>query len=156
MVRLRSPQVKSGFTLIELLIVIGITVLMSTIGLLTLVNVRANQQLRLTSENLVTFLRDAQQKSISQESGLQWGVRFTHQAGGRDSYQLISGPGFNPAGSVVTLPNGVEFASAYSDVTFAPSTGLPGAPATLIMRLTGNTSTIRTITINAQGVIQEQ
>ena len=144
-----------GFTLIELVITIALVVLLSTIGMLSLVNFRVNQSLRLASGNLVTFLRDAQQKSISQEGGLQWGARFTHQAAG-DRYELISGTStFDPAGTVVSLPSNLEFASAYGDVTFNKF-GLPASPTTLILRVKSDTSLLRTITINAQGIIQEQ
>lgn len=145
-----------GFTLIELVISMALVVILSTIGLLSLVSFRTNQSLRLASQDLVIFARDAQQKSISQEAGLQWGVRFTHIVGGRDSYQLISGTGpFSPAGSVVALPAGEEFAAAYGDLTFNKS-GLPAGPSSLIIRLIANPSMLRTISINAQGIINEQ
>lgn len=145
-----------GFTLIELVITIALVTILSTIGVLGLVTFRTNQSLRLASQNLVIFARDAQQKSVSREGGLQWGVRFTHIEGGRDSYQLISGPPFNPAGSTVALSSGVEFAPPYpGDLTFDKS-GLPSGPSNLIIRLIAAPTTLRTITINAQGIIQEQ
>ncbi len=148
---------EKGFTLIELVITIALVVILSTIGVLNLVNFRSNQAVKLASDNLVVFLRDAQQKSIGQEGGLQWGARFTHVAGGRDSYQSISGASgsFTPAGSTVALPSNIEFASAYPDVTFDKS-GLPPGPTTLIIRLKNNTAVSSTITINAQGIIQQQ
>ncbi len=147
---------KNGFTIIELLIVIALIVILSTVGILTLFNFRSNQSLRLATQNLVTFVRSTQQKSISQESGLRWGIRFTHQAGGRDSYQLVSGVStFNPAGDTVALPGGVEFAAVYEDVVFNRF-GLPDSSSTIIMRLTGNPTVTRTITVNVQGTIEEQ
>jgi len=147
---------RKGFTLIELLLTLGIVVILSTIGVLSLVGYRSQQSLRAASQKFVTFARDVQQKSISQEGGLQWGVRFTHQAGVRDSYQLINGVStFNPAGSLVALPSNAEFAVVYGDLVFN-RLGLPLSPTTLIMRLKANPGVTRTITINAQGLIREQ
>lgn len=145
-----------GFTLIELVISLALVAILSTVGLLSLVNFRTNQALRLAAQNLVIFTRDAQQKSISQEGGLQWGIRFSHDPAGRDNYQLISGSSsFAPAGNLVSLPSNLEFASAYGDLTFNKS-GLPSGTSSLIIRLKASPATLQTITINAQGIIQAQ
>ncbi len=140
-----------GFTLLELLIVMALVVILSTVGLLSLVGFRSQQSLRLAGQNLVTVLRDTQQKSVSQEGGQQWGVRIVHQVGGRDYYAVLSG-GAETART--TFPSNVEFAASYPDLTFAKISGLPSAPATFIIRLVSEPTSSVTINVNAQGVIQ--
>lgn len=153
-----SPRVakRGGFTLIEMLIVLSIGVILGTIGILSLSNYRREQSLRLSAQSIVAFLKDAQSRSISQEEGLQWGVRFYEPAGGRDSYYLFTDPAVPR--SVVALPASVEFDPASGpfpkDVTFA-RTGLPLSSAAVIIRLSGNPTATRTITVNAQGTIVE-
>ena len=147
-----------AFTLIELLIVIGIMIVLATVSFLSLASYRQQQTIRLASQSLTTFIRDAQAKSVSQESGLQWGVRFYTQPAGRAAYYLFTDP-TTPL-NTVALPGGVEYDPAMGalpkDVVFSRITGLPSPPTTIILRLTNQTAVTRTITINAQGTIQDQ
>ena len=148
---------KQGFTLIELLIVIAITVILATVSILSLSGFRQNQALRLTSQALITFLRDAQSKSISQEGGSQWGVQLYTQPGGRSAYYLFNNPSI-PL-NVVALPASVEFDPAMGalpkDVTFSKITGWPNPPITITIRLVGQPDISITINVNAQGTITE-
>lgn len=146
---------KSGFTLIEMLLVLAITVILATVGLLSLSGVRQRQSLDLAGKSLIAFLRDAQQKSISQESGNAWCVRLDNVEPGRDSYYLYPSTCSGTPATVVALPSSVEFSTPTQDVTFSKVTGLPVSPATITIRLVGNPSVTKTITINAQGTIQE-
>ncbi len=149
---------RGGFTLIELVIVIAIGVILGTIGLVSLSGYRRQQSLRLASQSIVTFLKDAQSRSISQEGGLRWGVRFDNLMTGRDNYLLVSGPPFGPAGSTVALPASIEFQDPLDGTSkaavFSNTTGLPTSSVTIIIRLIGS-STTKTITVNAQGTITE-
>ncbi len=149
---------KSGFTLIELLIVIAIIVLLAIFSVLNLSGFRVQQSLRVAASNFSTFLRDAQQKSISQEDGLQWGVRLAKPGSGRDYYYLFNGPSFTSAIVTVALPSGLEFDPASGpfpkDLIFAKATGLPISAATITIRLVNNPSSNAIITINAQGSIR--
>ena len=78
-------SIKSGFTLIEFLIVIsliGVIVFFSWQGL---ANLGSKQELDNTVLSVTSLLRDAQQRSITQENGQSWGVRFKE-----DRYLLFS------------------------------------------------------------------
>jgi len=150
----------SGFTLAEVLIVVGLIAIIGLGGFLSLSRFRQEQEIRLASKSMVGFLRDVQSKAINQESGTEWGVRFDSPAGGRGAYMLFSGPMFVAASTTVTLPSSVEFSDPASgsskDTVFEKITGLPDSAASVTIRLIGNTSSTKTITINAQGAIQEQ
>ncbi len=149
-----------GFTLLEVLIVVALTVIIGLGGFLSLSGFRQEQDLNLTAKSMVGFLRDVQSKAANQESATEWGVRFDNPASGRDAYMLFSGPAFIAASTTVSLPASVEFSDPASgsskDTVFAKITGLPDSAASVTIRLISNTSSTKTITINAQGAIQEQ
>jgi len=71
-----------ALTYIEILLVIGITAIISTIGAGFYVNQQKVKVLETTAQEIVAYLKYAQQKSISQEQGLQWGVHFENSISG--------------------------------------------------------------------------
>ncbi len=150
----------SGFTLIEILVVLGITIILATGGFLSLWNLKKHQSLRLSAESMVAFLRDVQQRSISQEGGLGWGARFYNPAVGRDSYWRFQGTDPLMIDEKIALPSGIEFADpdvgSTKDVNFAKISGLPDAMTVVKIKLSGDDSSIITININAQGTIESK
>ncbi len=149
-----------GFTVLEILIVLGISAIIGTISFLSLANVRQSQSLESTAGSVVAVLRDAQSKSMSQEGGLEWGVRFENSMDGRDAYYLVSGPTFTGAQSTAVLPASVEFfdpvRGTVKDIIFSKITGKPENSATIILKLANNSSIAKNININAQGTISEE
>lgn len=143
----------SAFTLIEILVVLGISVILGVGGFLSLANLRRHQALDLSANSMVAFLRDSQQKSISQDGGLGWGVHFENGPD-RDSYWRFSG--FDPlvASEKITLPSGVELSSVTGNVFFSKISGLPDSATVVKIRLLDDDSSSKTITINAQGSIE--
>ncbi|TSC83106.1 MAG: hypothetical protein G01um101419_257 [Parcubacteria group bacterium Gr01-1014_19] len=137
-----------------MLVVLGISVILATSGFLSLWNLRKHQQLLLASESMVAFLRDAQSRSATQEGGLGWGVHFENSAD-RDAYWLFSGSVTEVAIERVTLPATVEMDTATDNVFFSKVSGLPDSATTVKIKLLGDDSSIRTITINAQGTIEQ-
>lgn len=150
----------NGFTILEILVVLGISVIVGTVSFLSLANFRQNQSLDSASKSIVAFLRDAQSKSIGQDGGLEWGVRFENSANGRDSYYLVRGPAFTGVQSTAFLPSSAEFSDptqgTMKEIIFSKITGLPASPATIIFRLASNPSVEKNININAQGTISEE
>lgn len=98
-----KPINKKGITLVELVIVfviiaIGAVLLVPNIGTWL-----PNFRLRGATRDVASILRTAQMKAVS--TNIPYGVAFDDH-----SYQLYrSSGGLIPEGSVVTLPNGVEF-----------------------------------------------
>lgn len=67
---------KKGFSLLELMVVLGIIILASSYSWLYLGNFTKERQLKLANESSAAVLRDAQQRSLMQENGKYWGVKF--------------------------------------------------------------------------------
>ena len=151
---------KNGFTLIEILVVLGISIILAMGGLFSLSNLRRHQSLRLAAEGMVAFLRDAQQRSISQDEGSGWGVRFENSESERDSYRRFKGTDSSAVSEKITLAPGVEFVDPAEgdekDVSFVKISGLPGSAMEVKIKLSNDPDTFRTITINAQGTIIQE
>mgnify|MGYP001603550144 FL=1 len=148
-----------GFTLIELLIISGIAVIIGTIGVLNLTGFRARNSLNLAVQELRANLRDAQQRSISQDQGLQWGIHLDASAGGDDFYKVFSGSSY--AGGIVSktlyLSPTLQFLSpaqgAADDIIFDKVTGnVPSAHGIIIALVDDNTAS-RSIAIPISGLI---
>lgn len=149
-----------GFTLIELLIVIGITVVLSTVGILNLFNHQAQKDLDMTVNEIISTLRVAQNYSVSQEliesgSGRKWGVHF--ESG---NYALFRGIDYNDLGKTIVsksvLRATVEFKTLPSpqDIIFNLITGKPGSSSTIEVSLKNNPNNFKTIMINGNGRIE--
>ena len=65
-----------GFTLLEIIIVVGITTVLAGIGVSTYVNQQRAKLLDTAAQEIVGYLRYAQQKSMAQEGTNQWGIHL--------------------------------------------------------------------------------
>lgn len=147
-----------GFTLIELLITVGIIVILSYGGLLTLINYRGRQDLSLTARTIVAALRDAQSRSQSQEEGKLWGVRFD---AGEKSYGIFSGATCVPEIfiSKTNIKASLEFddpAFGTKDSCFKKNSGASTSvtPIAVTLKLASNPSVKQTLTIYENGRIE--
>ena len=148
-----------AFTLIELLIVIGITAIMAVFLIMSPLSFRSRQDLNLTVSEMVAVLRNAQDNSISQESGSIWGIYFdnTNDSG---FYDFFSGSDYSSINIVSrsSLRSNIKFIQpaigASSTVIFSAVSGLPVASTTIIIALREDLSSSRAIIINANGQIQ--
>lgn len=148
-------QAARGFTLIELLVVISlVTILAGGVGI-NIVSYQRNQALDLATQQLAATIRDAQNRSITQNSGLQWGIYFKNEATSTDFYALFAGNSYS--GSATTtltyFSYPIEFSipssTSSSEVTFAQLSGLPNASTTVSITNGSNTKSI-TIDSNAR------
>lgn len=151
---------KNAFTLFEFLIVIAIIAVLATAGAINFTDYRARREFNATSQEMVAVLRNAQNRSLSQESGNRWGVYFENSASGRGFYELFSGISYS-SNSVVfhaNLKDGIKFdipaAGATSTIIFSPVAGLPISAASVKISLKNNPSVSSTIIVNANGQIQ--
>jgi prepilin-type N-terminal cleavage/methylation domain-containing protein len=151
---------QQSFTIVELLIVIALVAVIASIGIVSLFGYRQRQHLKLQTEELVAVLRNAQNRSLSQESGSRWGVHFENPTGdANDFYDLFSGTSYS-ASAVVSrtpLPPALQFdvpsSGASATIIFAPVTGFPNASTTIKISLVNNPNASSAITINSNGVI---
>ncbi len=165
-----------GITLIELLIVMGIMGIIMGITSLYFSQYKGSQDLDSDLKRVVAVFRDAEERAITQENSLRWGVRLVNNTTPPDFFYLISasdtllsseGPG---TGSVATLITTYPFETtveinsgnlangSYRDFIFEKRTGElvnPPPPITpnLILDRISNTADTRTITVNANGTV---
>ena len=85
-----------AFTLIELIISIGILAILAGVGFINIVNYKHRQDLTSTTQEIIEVVRNAQNRSLSQEAtstagtGGRWGVYFENPTGaGNDFYDLF-------------------------------------------------------------------
>ena len=159
--RYSKLKTSCGFTLIELLISISIIAVIASVGVINIVNYRNRQNLKINTQKIVEVLRNAQNRSITQENGIRWGVHFENPAGDdNDFFDLFSGAAYN-ADKVVSrtvVSNGIQFdippSGASSTVVFAPLTGFSDVSSAIKISLKNNQSASTSIIINANGQIQ--
>jgi len=147
----------AGFTLVEILIVIGITATISVVGIGFYANQQKSKLLETTAQEIASYLKYAQQKSISQEQGLQWGVHFENPASGSDFYGLYTGASYSTTTEVKYLPSGIEFqtpsAGASSTVPFAKLTGFLSGSSYQQIILINTSSSTKNVLVCQKGII---
>jgi len=147
-----------GFTLLELLIVIGVTATLSVVGIGFYVNQQKSKLLENTALEIVNYLRYAQQKSIAQEQGQQWGVHFENPTSGNDFYALYTGTTYSSPIETTYLPAGIEFQTPSSgsstNISFNKLTGTnySGTAQSIIIKSIYSNAT-KTISVSTQGLI---
>lgn len=130
----------TGFTLVELLITVGIIAILAGFGTVNFFSYKQKNDISSAGQKLLAVLRDAQQKSIGQESGMQWGVHFVNSTS-TDYYEVFHGASYS-SGNVVSktvLAGGLNLSDLQSgnskDVVFSPVSGHPGT--TTIITIAG-------------------
>src|SRR5258708_4815968 len=130
---------QAGFSIIEIVIVLGIVAVARVIATLSLVNKKSSVNLNNVMQQIAATLREAQSKSVANDSGVVWGVHFDNPANNSAFYALFKSS-YVPANTLASypLPSGVIYASSSVtsggsvDVTFTQYSGLPSASTTLI------------------------
>ena len=149
---------RSGFTLIELIIVMAITAIIivgsyNIIGL----NFKSQNELELSAREIVSVLRNAQDRSISQEDSGQWGVYFENSVSDSNFYFLYKGATTTFISKKI-LQSNIQFLDPsignVKDISFNKMDGLPISPATVVISLKNNLLASTTIIINSNGQIQ--
>jgi type II secretory pathway pseudopilin PulG len=131
-----------GLTIIELLIVI---LLVSTVGLLSVpfyARFLTQNAVENTENQLVASFRKAQIYSMMGKQNGVWGVRY---ASSTITLYLSGNPAFDENYSVNNNITVTVF-----DITFAKMTGIPSSTGDITI-IGGDT--IKTVTINSQGVV---
>jgi prepilin-type N-terminal cleavage/methylation domain-containing protein len=149
-----------AFTLVELLVTLGIIVILAGISFISIINYKQRQELVSASQEIVSVLRNAQDRSISQESGSRWGVYFENPSSGTDFFDLFRGETY-AGGELVSraaLSSNLQFVNPVSGsnvtIIFSPITGLPNSSTTIKLSLISNSTVSSTIIIDTNGKIQ--
>jgi len=153
-----SRKARKAFTLMEVLIVIGVTAVIAGIGISSYVSQQRAKLLDNTAQEIVGYLRYAQQKSIAQEQGEQWGVHFDNPSSGSDFYALYTGTTYSSPEETRYLSSGIEYESPTAgnsiDVSFNKLTGISATSTTQSITIKSTvTNSTTTISISGQGLI---
>ncbi len=157
--RMRRFLSPSGFTIVELLIVLGITAILATIGVVGFSGFRHSQTLGFQVNEIISDLRWTASRALSQESGTAWGVYFVNPVGDdNDYYEIWSGISHG-SGTIIgrtSLAPTLEFttpqAGSSQSIGFSKSTGLPTAISTIVI-YSNNNNKSGIINLNLHGVI---
>lgn len=143
-----------GFTLLELLVVVGIITILAGVGIFSYINQQKAKLLDMSVQEVVGYLRYAQQKSMVQEGGNQWGVHFENPASGDDFYALYTGTSYSSPEETRYLPNGIEFTTPGDNETIDISFyKLIGDSMGGVVTICGYFNQCVSITISSSGLI---
>jgi len=149
-----SDHKKAGFSLLELVIVITTIAILGTVGFVKLTDYFIRNNLEKDAQKIAFTLKNARDRSITQDRGLQWGVHFENPASGKGFYELFAGTSY-PGQTILrnNLNTGVEFlnpsASSTLDILFSKVTGFASASTTIIIALSEDTSITKSISISS-------
>jgi len=129
-----------GFTLIELVITVGIVLLLITVSVHFAVNFLDNQNLDGATNQLISLLRQAQNKAMAVEDDSSFGVfisnlNFTLFKGAN---YLSRDPGFD---FIIQAPNNLTI-NGPNEIVFAKLTGLPNTTGSIILSGVNQSNTI--------------
>ena len=79
-----------AFTFNRAPFVISITAILATIGGMNLISHRREKDVNFTIQEIITVLRNAQDRSIAQEEGSRWGVYFNNPSGDGNDFTNYS------------------------------------------------------------------
>lgn len=149
----------TGFTLIEILISSFILVSVATISIVYLSGYQRTVSVNTEAEKIAAYLRQAQNRAMSGESGVAWGIRFVNPQSGIHYYSLFQGTAYDPSSvrETVYLSKRVEFtipsASSTKDVVFQKITGWPMATTSVTIISKVNPNLTNTISVNSVGQV---
>lgn len=109
--KLKIKNSSSGFTLIEILVVIAILVIVSAVGFFAFTSYKGSKNVELTMDELAAVIRDIQKRSITQQDGKQWGIRFSNSTSTTHAYEVFSGASYSTSTveRTYSLKRNVEF-----------------------------------------------
>ncbi|OGZ53571.1 MAG: hypothetical protein A3B25_00515 [Candidatus Ryanbacteria bacterium RIFCSPLOWO2_01_FULL_48_26] len=151
-----------GFSLIELLIVTAIIVIISGVSLLNLLGSRNRTNLDSSVRKISALLREAQSRSVAQESGVMWGVHFQNNTSTAPFYALFYDTyGSSTVVEQYILPSLVSYATSSIgqgsslEITFAQISGFPSASTSVALVLTvgGTVATSSVVRVSSSGLI---
>jgi len=149
----------NGFTLLEILIVISIILVIVVMGASSLPSFRTTTELNSSAEDGMSLLLNARSKTLSSHEESQFGVHFE-----TDRVVLFKGTAYSstsPDNKIVLFPARISLstttlAGGGNDVLFKRLTGETDNYGTIVLRLTSDASTTKTIRIEKTGVVDVQ
>jgi prepilin-type N-terminal cleavage/methylation domain-containing protein len=139
-----------GFSLVEMLLSVSIITLLGGLSLPLYAGFVNRNDLDLTAQNLASAMRRAQSFARAAKNDSGWGVEVT--TGAIVIFKGTSYAGRDTAFDETTVMPDDITPSGMTAITFAELTATPSTNGTAT--LTSNTNSIRTVTINAKGMVE--
>lgn len=127
--KLIKLKAESGFTMIELVLVVAIGVILATVGVINIQKFRNSKDVEFSLNELAAAVEETRTRSVAQESGERWSIRFISTSTGTDAYEIYTGAVYASSNVVSyrSLRRSVEFGEPSGDRTidlnFEPVTG---------------------------------
>jgi type II secretory pathway pseudopilin PulG len=143
-----------GITALELLIAVTILVILASVIISAFSNFRKNSDLNGSAESAVSVLAEARSKTLSSQSGSQYGVHFEIS-----KMVLFKGADYaaSPEKKEIFLPVNIEISDISvgggNEVIFKRLTGDTDQPGTITFRLKSDPEKTRVINILLTGSI---
>lgn len=140
---------QSGFSLIELLLSVMILTLLTGLSLPVLESFVRRNDLDLTTQSIASSVRRAATYARGVKADNTWGVRFT-----TSTVTLFEGASYATRNTIsdetVPIPGSMTL-SGTSEIVFSKLTAAPSGTASVTLNSTTNDT--RTITVNADGMV---
>lgn len=143
--------------MVELLLVLGIMGILALAIAPNILQYRNQQLLDTTTQQIAASIRDAQNRSITQQDGLPWGIYFNNTT--TDAYTVFSGATYASSASAYTrvytsLDSPIVFTKPSPgnsvEIDFAQLSGLPSASTSVTIT---NGFASNTIYIASSGIV---
>lgn len=143
---------RKGFTLAELLVTIGIIIILSLVGMISLVGRRNRSQLTTTTSAMAGLVREARSRSVSQSSDSGWGVRFSNTTPAffalyYGTYSTSTASGYSALPVWVSYNPAVIAPGRYAEVNFAQLSGMATGSSSISIYLAQDSRVSSTLTI---------
>jgi len=134
---------RKGTTLVELMLVIAVIAALSFISFLSLLGRKGDTDLKNTTEQMASLLREARSRSVSQASSTSWGVHFDNAATSSPFFAIFYSVTYSTSTTIgyYKLPSTLVYATStipsgsYKEVTFSQISGLASASTSITIFL---------------------
>jgi len=158
--KMKRFHTTQGVTFIEVLLVVAITAIVIAATMPLMSNLLQSSKLQDSSSQLTQILRLAREKSVARINNEAYGVYFTINPTGQDSYTLFVGDTYATRNSTEDRIFAVDTDIAVSttipgnEIRFSKGLGIPNVTGTITLQHIF--SGLKSITINAQGRVENQ
>ena len=147
---------KKGFTLIEIAIVLLITTILIAVVVNSFSKFRNEQALKSETEEIISSLQSARDRTLSSENSYQYGVHFTSS-----SITIFRGASYSSSDSNNIVKNvitgttisTISITGGGANIIFDRLTASTNTDGTIVVQATDDTTRSRTITISKTGII---
>lgn len=154
-----TPKFTTGFTLLEILISLSLIVILAGLVFYSVSGFKNKEALDTESRQISSILEEARSLTLSGQGGNAYGVRLL-----QDQVIRFVGTSFasgTASNIIYTLNrsvklNNISLQGGGRDVVFDKLKGTTGNYGTMILNLVSTTSTKKTMTVNATGIIDVQ